>query len=126
MNDSIKFTCPCCNAEYEISFIPTLIPEKKVTKKPTAPRKAYGDYKHVRLLDSEHEALVAEFGAFIVDKAIKAMDDWMEAKGRRPYKDYRAALRGWIQRDIDRNPYLKEKLPMVEGEKKEFDESHWE
>jgi len=122
----MTFTCPCCNAEYEINFIPTLIPEKKVTKKPTAPRKAYGQYAHVRLLDNEHEALVAEFGAFLVDKAIKDMDDWIQAKSKKGYKDYRAALSGWIRRDMDRNPYLKEKLPTVEGEKKEFDESHWE
>ena len=125
----MKFTCECCKAEYEIEIAVNAIaipePKKNPVKKVVVEVKTYGEFKKIRLKDSEYNVLVEEFGLELVEKAVAEMDAWQAAKGK-AYKDYRAALAGWIRRSIDKNPYLKEKMPSAAKEVKERRQTKWE
>lgn len=123
----MNFICPCCETEYEITLTPTNRPKpvpKK--KKEIVPLTKYGSSGKIRMLAEKYDEIVARFGQELTDKGIFAMDNWLAANGR-SYRDYGAALANWIQRDIDRNPYLLDKVPAKKAEVKpvEFDESHW-
>lgn len=121
----MNWSCPCCKAEFEVELKPLAVlePVRKAPKKVVVPLAQYGEYGKIRMKESEYESLLAEYGAFVLDHAVKGMDSYLASHGK-SYKDYRAALKGWIMRDIDRNPYLKEKMPLPE--KKEKTRTKWE
>jgi len=122
------FKCPCCNSEYEVAYTPLTAPEPKQKRKPKeiVLLAEFGDSKKIRMKQEFYDEIIAEYGKELTEKAVQSMDYWMAANGK-SYKDYRAALKGWILRDIDKNPYLKDKMPVAKAEKKvkQFDESHW-
>ena len=116
----MKYTCPCCQATFEIDVTVTpLVVPKVVPKRAKAPMtelKRFGEYQHVVLLEADYKALIATYGEYIVEKTIKTMDRWVEDK-KKPYKDYALQIRNWADRDIEKNPFLKEKLPVMEERK---------
>ena len=70
---------------------------------PIAPQKeepieevAFGPF--VKLQKKEYEALSAAFGKQELEEMIASMNDHMAANGKKPYKDYAAAIRCWFRR----------------------------
>ena len=121
------FICPCCKSEYELTLTPVALAKPKATKKKEViPLVQYGNSGKIRMTAERYAEIVARYGTELVDRGVFSMDNWMAANGK-SYKDYGAALTNWIQRDIDRNPGLMQKMPAVkpEVEKPKFDESHW-
>ena len=57
--------------------------------------------KHVKLLESEYLKLCEVNTKVRIDFLIEKMNNYLSASGRKPYKDYAAALRNWI---IDEKP----------------------
>ena len=55
----------------------------------------YGEYKHVRLTEAEHERLVKDYGENQATSAIKYLDEYIEMKGAK-YKSHNLALRKWV------------------------------
>ena len=66
-------------------------------KKP--PAKQYGEYKHILLTDSQYEELVSDYGERIIKEYISKIDEWIQLKGKSPYKDFNLAIRNWIKKD---------------------------
>jgi hypothetical protein len=59
--------------------------------------------KFVKLSKDIYTSLCNEYGKGKVDDIIASMNDWIAAKGKKPYKDYAAAIRQWIRKDIKEN-----------------------
>lgn len=54
--------------------------------------------KFVKLGDKEHSSLKEAFGEAMVKQIIEEMNDYLSASGKKPYKDYAAAIRQWIRK----------------------------
>jgi hypothetical protein len=54
----------------------------------------YGEYHHVRLTKTEFDRLCNDFGESTTLKAIKAVDEYCQEKGK-TYKDYNLTIRRW-------------------------------
>ena len=90
-NYSSPITNPIPNEEYLKETPPT--PSKGECVR-------YG--KFVSLTKEEFEELRELMGSTnVLSELIKEMNDWMAANGKKPYKDYAAALRNWWRK---RNP----------------------
>lgn len=64
---------------------------------PPAPPLCFGT--HVRLKSrEEYDELTKAHGKEVVDQVILEINDYICAKGVKPYKDYAAAIRNWIRR----------------------------
>lgn len=61
-------------------------------KKPV--KEKYGEYKHVKLTQDEFNRLCDDFGESLTLKAIKAVDEYVQEKGK-TYKDYNLTIRRW-------------------------------
>ena len=116
----MKYTCPCCQATFEIdvTVTPLVVPKvaPKRAKAPMTELKRFGEYQHIVLTESEYEELLAMYGVEILDKIMLSMDRWVEMK-KKPYKKYKLAIQDWVERELLKNPYLKEKLPVKEERK---------
>jgi hypothetical protein len=55
----------------------------------------YGEYRHVRLSQKEHERLVNDFGEAETHEAIKFLDEYKEMKGYKCKND-NLAMRKWV------------------------------
>lgn len=55
----------------------------------------YGEYKHVRLTDKEHDLLINDYGEVETSKAIKYLDEYIEMKGNK-YKSHYLAMKKWV------------------------------
>ena len=55
----------------------------------------YGEYKHVRLTDREHDLLINDYGEVETSKAIKYLDEYIEMKGNK-YKSHYLAMKKWV------------------------------
>lgn len=55
--------------------------------------------KFVKLTENEYNSICKRFKKQKVDESIEAMNDWISAKGKKPFRDYAAALRNWIKKD---------------------------
>ncbi len=62
-------------------------------------RKRYGEYNHVLLTDSQYEKLISDYGEQTTKEYIDKIDQWIQLKGKSPYKDFNLAIRNWIKRD---------------------------
>lgn len=60
-----------------------------------APKKKYGEYKHVLLTAAEYEKLTADYGEDIRDKAIKYLDEYIAEKAYKSKSHY-LAIRRWV------------------------------
>ena len=69
----------------------------KKSKKPV--KKKYGTYQHIRLTDDEYNRLCSDYSKSIIDEYITKMDEWIQLKGNKGYKDYNLAIRKWLSRD---------------------------
>ncbi len=54
----------------------------------------YGEYKHVKLTDSQYDKLVKDYGEDAVKAGIKNVDEYCQEYGK-AYKDYNLTLRRW-------------------------------
>jgi len=68
-------------------------------KQKASPKKKYGEYKHVLLTDTQYEKLIGDYGEQTVKEYIDKIDQWIQLKGKSPYKDFSLAIRNWIKRD---------------------------
>jgi len=59
--------------------------KKKTAKKEV--RHKHGEYGHVLLTDTEYNAITAQHGKELIDKAIAILDDYQETSGKK-YKNY--------------------------------------
>ena len=77
------------------------VKESKVeyNKADKPPKHKYGDYKHVLLTDEQYNKLVSDYGESTITEYIKKVDDWIQLKGKTPYKDFNLAIRNWLNRD---------------------------
>ncbi|MCD7800562.1 MAG: hypothetical protein LUG94_05060, partial [Ruminococcus sp.] len=62
-------------------------------------RHKYGEYSHVMLTDKQYNSLVEKYGTNIIDDYIKKMDEWIQLKGKSPYKDFNLAIQNWLKKD---------------------------
>lgn len=62
---------------------------------PKPKKKAYGEFKHVKLTDEEYINLSTTYGAETRDAAIKFLDEYMEDKGYKSKSHY-MAIRRWV------------------------------
>lgn len=75
--------------------------DKKEEHPPNPPeggsvREACGAF--VKLTKSEREALEGVYGASRVGELIEEINDYLASTGKKPYKDYAAAIRQWARR----------------------------
>lgn len=75
-----------------------LAPEKK---KPVF--HIFGEYKHVRLTEEQHQKLIADFGEEKTAEYIKRVDEYVQQMGK-TYKDYNLTIRNWIGKDETTKP----------------------
>ena len=54
----------------------------------------YGEYKHVRLTDSQYAKLINDYGEDAVQSGIRNVDEYCQEHGK-VYKDYNLTLRKW-------------------------------
>lgn len=66
---------------------------------PKSQKHKYGEYQRIFLTDEQHEKLVSEYGDKNISEYISKMDEWIQTKGKSPYKDYNLAIRQWLKRD---------------------------
>ena len=59
------------------------------------PKHKHGEYGHVRLTDSELVRLKTKHGEAETEAAIRAVDEYVETSGKKPYKNYALALEKW-------------------------------
>ena len=62
----------------------------------------YGEYKHVRLTDTEYQKLCEEYGDIDTGRAIRYLDEYIEMKGAK-YKSHYLAMRKWVYDAIKRS-----------------------
>lgn len=68
--------------------------KQKKTKNPKEPKHIYGEYKHVRLSDTEYNRLVKDYGEKAVLDGIANVDEYCQIHGK-TYSDYNAVMRKW-------------------------------
>ena len=61
---------------------------------PKNPKKKFGEYKHVKLTENEFNRLCDDFGESLTQKAIDAVDKYVQETGK-TYKDYNLTIRRW-------------------------------
>lgn len=74
---------------------PPITPPSKTSQK----KELLSFGKHVSLAKEAYESICVEFGKDRVDECFLQINDWIDAKGNKGYKDYAAAARNWLRRD---------------------------
>ncbi len=59
----------------------------------------YGEYLHVLLTDKQYQKLIDQYGKSNVDCYIQKIDEWIQLKGKSPYKDFNLAIQNWLKKD---------------------------
>jgi len=54
---------------------------------------------HVKLLDASLGGFTTQYGKSVIDLYIQKINDYLDATGKKPYKDYSAVLRNWLRKD---------------------------
>jgi hypothetical protein len=62
---------------------------------PTDQKHIFGEYKHVRLKDSEYEKLISEYGTEMTDSCITFLDEYIEMKGYKA-KNHYLCIKKWV------------------------------
>lgn len=81
---------PQCKKEQE---------SKRKKKNCDTSTQAYGEYRNVRLTDAQYARLIGEYGEHLIRTYIRRIDEWIQLRGEKPYKDFSLAIRNWIRRD---------------------------
>jgi hypothetical protein len=63
--------------------------------------------KYVKLKKDEYDVLVSQHSKKFIDDLIVRMNDWIEAKGKNPYKNHSKALDNWIKNSNNENKHPK-------------------
>jgi len=71
---------------------------KEKTIKEVIKKRQFGEYKHIRLTDSQHSKLVTDWGEAETARMIRILDEGIQLKGYK-YKDFNLALRQWKRRE---------------------------
>ncbi len=58
----------------------------------------YGEYKNVKLTDTEYQSLLDDYGIDNLNNLIKKVDEGVEAKGYK-YKNFKITIKNWADRD---------------------------
>lgn len=77
---------------------PTYKEKKENIKERVKERTPRGDYGNVFLSDDEINKLNQDYGADNIRTYIQKVDNYVQSKGR-PYSDYAATLRSWLDKD---------------------------
>ena len=75
-----------------------------VPRQKKVPRKKYGEYQHILLTEAQHAKLIKDYSVSQVEDVIKKMDEWIQIKGKSPYKDFNLALRKWLKDEPKQQP----------------------
>ena len=94
-NSTVAENCNTTVAEIGNSTFKEIFKEKKERVKERTPR---GDYGNVFLSDDEINKLNQDYGADNIRTYIQKVDNYVQSKGR-PYSDYAATLRSWLDKD---------------------------
>ena len=86
----------------------TIIKNTLSTPRAREDKVLYGD--HVLLTASEHDKLVAEFGADDTARLIDILDLYLANKTKDPYKSHYAAIRKWVVRDLAEQKTAEQRL----------------
>lgn len=100
------------NTQTEHERIHTRHTNKKERSKEEENKRIYGEYRHVRLTDDEHQKLISDFGETDTREAIRFLDEYIEMKGYK-VKSHYLAMRKWVYRAI-KEDRAKKKTPMME------------
>lgn len=74
---------------------PTTTPTKNIKEV----KRKHGEYNHVLLTDKQYNSLVEKYGKTIIDGYITKIDEWIQLKGKSPYKDFNLAIQNWLKND---------------------------
>jgi len=91
-DQQINNTLTTNNQQINNKKITTTKEDKEVKKNK---KHIYGEYKNVRLTDSELDKLKEEFGTKTADDCITYLDEYIEMKGAK-YKSHYLAIRKWV------------------------------
>lgn len=72
--------------------------EQSTTKQKEVKHK-HGEYLHVLLTDKQYTSLIEKYGQTIIDGYIQKIDEWIQLKGKSPYKDFNLAIQNWLKKD---------------------------
>ena len=72
------------------------------------PKRAYGEYHHVKLTDKEKDSLIKDLNAEMTEDCIRYLDEYIEMKGTK-YKSHYLVIRKWV---IDAVKEQKAKKPI--------------
>ncbi len=72
-------------------------PTASVRRKPAF--KIFGEYRHIKLTQEQYDRLVDDYSEKKITEYITKMDEWIQLKGKNPYKDFNLAIRKWLNRD---------------------------
>lgn len=72
--------------------------EQSTTKQKEVKHK-YGEYLHVLLTDKQYTSLIEKYGQTIINGYIQKIDEWIQLKGKSPYKDFNLAIQNWLKKD---------------------------
>lgn len=76
------------------SLVSDSLGSDNISEMPKIVKHEYGEYKHVRLSDTQYEKLVNDYGEEAVLTGIKKVDEYCQEHGK-TYKDYNLTLRKW-------------------------------
>ncbi len=92
---------PQCKKEQE---------SKRKNKKRGEAAESYGEYGRVKLTQTQYRRLLAAYGEERTHAYIMQMDEWMQMKGKAPYKDFYLAIRRWIRKDAQEGKNTQQNL----------------
>lgn len=69
------------------------------TPKPKIKKISFGEYQHIKLTQEQYDKLCEDYGENFIKDYIRKMDEWLQIKGKNPYKDFNLALRNWLNKD---------------------------
>jgi predicted phage replisome organizer len=72
---------------------------EKATPKPKIKKISFGEYQHIKLTQEQYDKLCEDYGENFTKDYIRKMDEWLQIKGKNPYKDFNLALRNWLNKD---------------------------
>ncbi|MCC8069551.1 MAG: helix-turn-helix domain-containing protein [Ruminococcus sp.] len=82
-----------------VEATPQAEPITTTEKKLKEVKHKHGEYNHVLLTDKQYNSLVEKYGSNIIDDYIKKIDEWIQLKGKSPYKDFNLAIQNWLKKD---------------------------
>lgn len=102
-------TYQCCEQQHQptnnqpsTSHQPTINQQLTTSKEGKKDKKVRKEITHppfVSLTEKEYSDLAESYGKNIIKGYIDKINDYLAATGKKPYKDYAAAIRQWLRKD---------------------------